>query len=160
MSAAGRLIRCWPSAVVFPLLMWAAAAAVAAGPPSGVASPATADAPARPALAQSLAPPVASEDLRRGNPERELQALQTRVRAQEAALAELRTRLQRVESEHIPVAVVYGLMLLVLMCLVGTGWMWARLRRLRQDAGWWSPSVLASDSELSISARSAGPGPV
>ncbi|MBU3739267.1 MAG: hypothetical protein FGM55_09985, partial [Rhodoferax sp.] len=103
MSAAGRLIRCWQSAAVFPLVVWAADAAVAAGPPPGVASPvslAIADAPARPSLAQSPAPPVAADDVRRGNLERELQALQTQVGAQEASLVELRARLHRVESEH------------------------------------------------------------
>lgn len=163
MGDVGRQVRRWQSAALFLVVLWATDVAVAAGPPPGAASPVgrvVADAPAHPALAKSLAPPVAPEDIRRGILERELQALQAQARRQDVALAELRARLNRVESEHIPVAVVYGLMLLVLMCLVATGWLWARLRRLRQDAGWWSPSVLASDSVLSASPRSSGSGPV
>jgi hypothetical protein len=70
--------------------------------------------------------------------ERDMKAALARSVRLEASLSDMKSRLQQAESDRWPSALLYGLVVLVLSCLLAIGWLWSRLRRLQaeRDDGW------------------------
>lgn len=91
--------------------------------------------------------------------EGDVKALRALAAKNEASISALRTRLQSAESERFPAALIYGLMALVLACLVALALLWNRQRRA-PTAGddWWSASLAAPT--LPATEPEAPPGPV
>lgn len=77
--------------------------------------------------------------------EGDVKALLTLAAKNEANLADLRTRLQKAESERFPIGVIYGLGALVLLCLAAIAYLWNRQRRVQAFGGdWWNSSAQES----------------
>ena len=86
----------------------------------------------------------------------------------EASMMDMRNRVQKAESERLPIAWVYVLGALVLACLGAIGWLWMRLsnsssngRPGRED--WWSGSKgapLAASGDRAAMVGSSNFGPV
>lgn len=74
--------------------------------------------------------------------EGDVKALLALAAKNEANLADLRTRLQKAESERFPNGVIYGLGALVLLCLAAIAYLWNRQRRVQAFGGdWWNSSA-------------------
>jgi multidrug resistance efflux pump len=75
--------------------------------------------------------------------ERDIAAALARSARLEASLTDMNTRLQQAESQRWPSELLYGLVVLVLACLLSVGWLWNRLRRLQAErGGLWRHSVM------------------
>ena len=75
--------------------------------------------------------------------ERDITAALARSARLETSLTDMNTRLQQAESQRWPSELLYGLVVLLLACLLSVGWLWTRLRRLQAErGGWWSHSVM------------------
>ena len=70
----------------------------------------------------------------------------------------MKSRLQQAESERWPSELLYGLLVLVLTCLLAMGWLWNRLRRLQaQDGDLWRHSVMTQTEPAAELDRSKAP---
>ena len=75
--------------------------------------------------------------------ERDITAALARSARLETSLTDMNTRLQQAESQRWPSELLYGLVVLVLACLLSVGWLWNRLRRLQAErGGMWRHSVM------------------
>ncbi len=104
----------------------------------------------------SSAPPadVVRESQRVQSIEDSVKALVALAAKNEANLQDLRTQLQKAESERIPMQWIYGLVALLLACLAAIAYLWSRLSRggnsgARDD--WWSGSRSASQGATVVS---------
>lgn len=78
-----------------------------------------------------------------------VKALLAAAAKSEASLVDLKTRLQKAESERFSGPVVYGLIVLLLACLGALALLWSRQRHLPTQGGeWWSGSIMPSNAEL------------
>lgn len=76
----------------------------------------------------------------------DLKAMQELAAKNDRALLELRSELQQAKGQQLPMALVYGLIALVLVCLAGLAWLWQRQRRFASSKDdWWQHP---SDAEL------------
>ena len=65
----------------------------------------------------------------------------------EASLTDLKTRLQKAESDQYPAVLLYGLIALVLACLAAVAFLWNRQRHSQTDGSdWWSASAEEPDA--------------
>ena len=86
----------------------------------------------------------------------DVKALLTAATKNEANLTDLKTRLQKAESERFPGGVIYGLIALVLACLAAIAFLWNRQRRIHADGhDWWSgaPVPVSSAPEPASSSK-------
>lgn len=69
----------------------------------------------------------------------DLKAMQELAAKNERSLLELRGQLQQAKGQQLPMALVYGLIALVLLCLAGLAWLWQRQRRsdVTASSSWW-----------------------
>ena len=103
-----------------------------------------------------------------------LQSLEASVRSlltvatrNEASLLDMKARLQQAESERYQNSLVYGLVILLLLCLAGIAFLLTRRDRQSLDRGgnWWSGSASAPPAQESaqtvpVMARSSGFSPM
>lgn len=96
---------------------------------------------------ESSIPVALSEDALRSM--QKMQALEDVVKAglalaakNEAALVDLKARLQKAEAALIPTGLLYGLIALMLSCLAAVALLWSRQRRIQLGSeDWWSGSA-------------------
>lgn len=92
--------------------------------------------------------------------ESDMKALQSSSSKSEAALADLKARLQRAESERFPRGIVFALIALVLVCLAAITFLLTRQRRLDSEEGddWWTgadiPAAVLPETEPLITSLS------
>ncbi|MDO9198962.1 MAG: hypothetical protein Q7U79_20955 [Rhodoferax sp.] len=76
--------------------------------------------------------------------EEDVKVLRALAAKNEVNLVDLKSRLQKAESERFPSGLIYGLMALVLACLVAVALLWNRQRRAPTTGDeWWSGSLAA-----------------
>lgn len=82
-----------------------------------------------------------------------VKALLAAAAKSEASLVDLKTRLQKAESERFSGPVVYALIVLLLACLGALALLWSRQRRQPTQSGeWWSGSIMPN-AELTPAAE-------
>ena len=131
-----------------------------AAPPAGprlTLSPAVAPASAAVlAVAAPVEPDAAAQKIQLL--ERDMKAALARSARLETSLTDMKSRLQQAESDRWPSELLYGLVALVLTCLLAVGWLWSRLRRLQAERGdWWSRSVMNEAEPTADLERSMAP---
>jgi hypothetical protein len=90
--------------------------------------------------------------------ERDVKVALARSAGLETSLTDMKSRLQKAESERWPAELLYGLFVLVLACLLAVGWLWNRLRRLQAERGdWWSQSDMPQTDPAADLDRSQAP---
>lgn len=69
----------------------------------------------------------------------DLKAMQDRAAKNDRSLLELRGQLQQAKGQQLPMALIYGLITLVLLCLAGLAWLWQRQRKsnVTANSSWW-----------------------
>lgn len=69
----------------------------------------------------------------------DLKAMQEVAAKNDRSLLELRGQLQQAKGQQLPMALIYGLIALVLLCLAGLAWLWQRQRRsdVTANSSWW-----------------------
>jgi hypothetical protein len=111
------------------------------GAPAPALAPASAVVVAPAAVVANDATALAAQKIQ--TLERDIAAALARSARLEASLTDMNTRLQQAESQRWPSELLYGLVVLVLACLLSVGWLWNRLRRLQAErGGLWRHSVM------------------
>ena len=91
--------------------------------------------------------------------EGDVKALRALAARNEASLVDLKTRLQKAESERFPGGLIYGLIALMLACLAAVALLWNRQRRVQTGGDdWWSGSI--ATPALPETEPVSPPGPV
>ena len=69
----------------------------------------------------------------------DLKAMQELAAKNDRSLLELRGQLQQAKGQQLPMALVYGLIALVMLCLAGLAWLWQRQRKsnVTANSSWW-----------------------
>ena len=108
---------------------------------------------------------VERSDSRQQSLEKNLSALQDTTNKNRLLLQDLAGRLERAESERYSNPLVFGLLGVLLLCILGFVYVWTRLRRLGQSAGpWWHndgaddrPETAAPVMEVANAQADGGP---
>ncbi len=85
----------------------------------------------------------------------DLKAMQELAAKNDRSLLELRGQLQQAKGQQLPMALVYGLIALVLLCLAGLAWLWQRQRKsdVTANSSWWDHPT---DDELAAAVFQPG----
>jgi len=95
---------------------------------------------------QSSVPDEVARDAQRMRQlEGDLKTLLDQAVKNEASLAAMRERLEKAETDRVPVWVVYGLVGMVALCLLALAWLWSR----RNPAMRWQRNAKEPDSRKS-----------